>query len=119
VESLDEFFAGLGAAVVPLWRGAGVKLKTLSFMSAGVPVVGTPVAVEGLQVQHGRHCLVADDPAELAACVRELVADVDAARRIGAEGRRLVEAGYTWPAVGASFCDAVAQAASGASAKRA
>jgi glycosyltransferase involved in cell wall biosynthesis len=111
VDDLDVFFAQLGAAVVPLWHGAGVKLKTLAFMAAGVPVVGTSVAVEGLDVEHRRDCLVAEDPGGLAAGLRNLVADVEAARRIGAEGRRLVAHGYSWPSVGARFREAVERAA--------
>ena len=103
VESLDDLFAELSAAVVPLWLGAGVKLKTLTFMAAGVPVVGTPVALEGIEAVHGRHCLVAEEPAGLAAAARELVEDPAAARRLGAEGRKLVTRDHSWPAVGAGF----------------
>jgi glycosyltransferase involved in cell wall biosynthesis len=111
VDRLEDLFAQLGAAVVPLWRGAGVKLKTLAFMAAGVPVVGTPVAVEGLEVEHGRHCLVAEDPVGLAGCLRELVADVDAAQRLGAAGRLLVAETYNWTSAGGRFREAVERAA--------
>lgn len=111
VERLDELFSQLGAAVVPLWRGAGVKLKTLTFMAAGVPVVGTPVAVEGIEAQDGRHCLVAEEPARLAEAARSLVDDVSAARRIGAAGRRLVAESYSWPAVGSRFREVVERVA--------
>ena len=111
VERLSELFPQLGAAVVPLWRGAGVKLKTLTFMAAGVPVAGTTVAMEGIQAEDGRHCLVAEEPAGLAEAARSLVDDVSAARRIGAEGRRLVAESYSWPAVGARFREVVERTA--------
>jgi glycosyltransferase involved in cell wall biosynthesis len=103
VDDLDGLFARLGVAVVPIWRGAGVKLKTLTFMAAGVPVVGTPAAVEGIDGQDGNHFLVAEDPAGLAEGIRRVVSDAELARRLGAGGRELVRERYSWPAVGARF----------------
>ena len=107
VEDLGGFFARLGAAVVPLWQGAGVKLKTLAFMGAGVPVAGTPVAVEGIEVEDGRHCLIADDPAGLASALRSILADRDNSRRMGAEARSLIAEGYTWRTIGPQFTKVV------------
>jgi glycosyltransferase involved in cell wall biosynthesis len=107
VERLDEFLGCLDAAVVPLWSGAGVKLKTLTFMAAGVAVAATPVALEGIEAEHGRHCLVAHDPGGLAAAVRDLVADVERARLLAAEARDLVKQRYTWRSVGPRFVSAV------------
>jgi len=39
---------GVSAGVIPVWSGAGVKLKTLTMISLGIPVVATPVALEGI-----------------------------------------------------------------------
>ena len=103
VDDLDALFARLGVAVVPIWRGAGVKLKTLTFMAAGLPVVGTPSAVEGIDGRDGEHFLVSEDPVGLADGVRRVAADPALARRLGAEGRQLVSADYSWTAVGARF----------------
>lgn len=107
VEDLGGFLEGLEAAVVPLWHGAGVKVKTLTFLGAGVPVAATPVAVEGIEVEHGRDCLVAEDPPGLSAALREILTDPELARRLGAQGHRLVSAEYTWETVGPAFLDAV------------
>ena len=37
VDDLDQVFAGAAAAVTPLWAGAGIKMKTLTFIAAGLP----------------------------------------------------------------------------------
>jgi glycosyltransferase involved in cell wall biosynthesis len=116
VDRLDDFFAGLAAAVVPLWQGAGVKLKTLTFMGAGIPVAATSVAVEGIAIESGRHCIVADDPAGLSRALREIVSNEDLGRGIGAEARQLVSEHYTWDHVGPRFVDVVQQTAMGAKA---
>ncbi|MDQ0145991.1 glycosyltransferase family 4 protein [Pseudarthrobacter niigatensis] len=48
VAELDEVFENAAAGVVPIWAGAGVKLKTLTMMSRGLPVVSTPSGMEGI-----------------------------------------------------------------------
>lgn len=112
VPDLGDFMAGLDAAVVPLWQGAGVKLKTLSFMAAGVPVAATPVALEGIEGEDGHHYAQAGDPAGLATWLRHLVENPGAARQIGAAGRELVAERYVWERVGPRFVEAVERAAS-------
>jgi Glycosyl transferases group 1 len=47
-DNLSEALSGVAYAIVPVWSGAGVKLKTLTFMSLGVPVVSTPLGMEGI-----------------------------------------------------------------------
>jgi glycosyltransferase involved in cell wall biosynthesis len=110
VEDLDGFLAGLSAAVVPLWSGAGVKMKTLMFLGAGVPVAATPVALEGIEVESGRHCEVAESPAGLAIAVQALLDDQGRARQMGAAARELVAERYTWTVVGPRFREAVERA---------
>ena len=47
------------AAVIPLWSGAGVKLKTLTLMNLGLPVAATHVAMEG--IDHRAVLVTSDD----------------------------------------------------------
>jgi hypothetical protein len=47
------------AAVIPLWSGAGVKLKTLTLMNLGLPIAATSVAMEG--IDHGAALVTSDD----------------------------------------------------------
>lgn len=48
VEDLQEQYARAAVCVVPLFKGAGVKFKTLEALMAGVPVVTTAVGAEGI-----------------------------------------------------------------------
>lgn len=72
VADLEAFLADRRVAVAPLRYGAGVKGKMLTAMAAGLPVVATTVAAEGLDLRHGITCLKADDAEALAAAVLEL-----------------------------------------------
>jgi glycosyltransferase involved in cell wall biosynthesis len=99
VDDLRGLLATAAVAVVPLWEGAGVKLKTLTFLGAGIPTVATPVAVEGLGARNGEHCLIAEHPGELAADILRLLDDPDLAHRLGGAGAALVRETMTWDAV--------------------
>ena len=46
-----ELFSHCTLAIAPLLQGAGVKFKVLEALAAGVPVIGTPVACEGITEQ--------------------------------------------------------------------
>lgn len=69
---LEPFLGDRRLAVAPLRYGAGVKGKMLTAMAAGLPVVATTVAAEGLALRHGVTFLRGDDAEGLAAAVLEL-----------------------------------------------
>jgi glycosyltransferase involved in cell wall biosynthesis len=62
-------------SVAPLRFGAGVKGKVGESMAAGLPAVCTPMAVEGMELVHGRHVLVATDATGFAEQVLALLDD--------------------------------------------
>jgi GT2 family glycosyltransferase len=66
VENLKELFDENCVFVAPLRFGAGVKGKTLEAMKLGIPVVGTPVAFQGIPIQNGREALVGENEKEIA-----------------------------------------------------
>ena len=76
-------------------------LKIYEYMAAGLPVVASDVGDLAQVVRHGETGLICppDDPAALAAALAELARDRRAARRMGAEGRRIVLRDHTWSGV--------------------
>jgi glycosyltransferase involved in cell wall biosynthesis len=67
VEDLQDLFDAVRVFACPLRVGAGVKGKVASAMAYGLPVVSTPVGVEGTTLSHGHDVLVAEAPADFAA----------------------------------------------------
>lgn len=45
---LQDVVQDAGVAIVPVWAGAGVKLKTLTLIGLDLPLIATPAALEGL-----------------------------------------------------------------------
>ncbi|HXY27767.1 MAG TPA: glycosyltransferase, partial [Acidimicrobiales bacterium] len=79
-------------SVAPLRYGAGMKGKVGEALAAGLPVVLTSVAAEGMALVDGRHALVADTPEEFAAAVARLHTDPELWTRLRDAGRAHVDA---------------------------
>jgi glycosyltransferase involved in cell wall biosynthesis len=98
VEDLAAELARSSVAVVPIWHGAGTRLKVLESMAAARPIAGTPLGVSGIGFEHDRHGLVAEAPVDLAAAVLTMLRDRELARGLAADARRLAER-YRWSRV--------------------
>jgi glycosyltransferase involved in cell wall biosynthesis len=77
----------------------GLGLAVLEASAAGLPVVVGRSGGTGDAVRDGRTGLLvhAEDPAELAGALVELLRDRDRARAMGRAGRRWVAESWTWP----------------------
>lgn len=86
-ESAEAFVPG-SILAVPLRIASGVRIKVLEAWARGVPVVGTPAALAGLDAEDGREALIAGDPASFAAALARLHREPCLAARLVEEGRR-------------------------------
>jgi len=60
VEDLTLLLSEMRVSVAPLRYGAGIKGKIGTALAVGLPVVATPIAVEGMSLTDGENILVAD-----------------------------------------------------------
>lgn len=108
-EALAGFYRRATLAVVPLRIGAGVKLKVLEAMARGVPVVTTPVGVQGLPGVED--CVrVGSDADAVAAGIAALAADPAEGRRLAARAREYVRVHYPADGVRRALQEALARA---------
>jgi glycosyltransferase involved in cell wall biosynthesis len=77
VPDLTSHLAGARATIAPLRWGAGFKGKVATSIAHGVPAVVTPVAAEGMDLEHGAQVLIAADPRSLAEGLLTLLEDDD------------------------------------------
>ena len=99
-------------SVAPLRYGAGVKGKVNLSMAYGVPTVISAVAAEGMHLVDRRDTLIADDPADFAAAVVELVESPDLWECLSRNGRASVRAHFSVEAVASRIDDLLALAPS-------
>jgi glycosyltransferase involved in cell wall biosynthesis len=75
VSDIDAELRAADVVVVPVRYGGGTRVKLLEAFAYRVPAVSTTVGCEGLDADHGRHLLVADEPEALAAACISVVRD--------------------------------------------
>jgi len=93
----------------PLRFGAGIKLKLIDTMAAGLPFVTTPTGAEGLGLGDLEDILVAEDPAALAGRALDLYCDADLWSRVQTELLDHVEERFGRPRFRRTLIEAFAQ----------
>lgn len=96
VPDMHPHLAGATLAVAPMRAGSGQLLKILEAMATGTPVVATRLGASGLDVEEGRHLLLAETAEDFVTQISRLFADAELGARLGLESRALVEDRYTW-----------------------
>lgn len=98
VDDADVFRSSLDVMVIPLLSGGGMKLKTLDAMASGVPFVSTPIGTEGIHVEDGVHCFIAEKPEEFIKKLDTLLND-DSVRSVMVNNAfNRVQEMYSWRA---------------------
>ncbi|MCL4538729.1 MAG: glycosyltransferase family 4 protein [Bacteroidetes bacterium] len=106
VDDFNKFGAMASVAVIPLRIGSGIRIKLLELMALGMAIVSTSVGAEGIDVQDGKHLLLADSPEEFADKIVLLNSSPDLRRDLGENARKLVSEKYTWDSVGRKLIEA-------------
>lgn len=85
-----------GVFISPVRMGSGLRVKILEAMAAGVPVVTTTNAAEGIPVQSGVNAMVADDPIIMADAIELLLDDPMLCRTMAKHARAMVMERFNW-----------------------
>jgi sugar transferase (PEP-CTERM/EpsH1 system associated) len=99
VADVRPYLARSAVAVVPLRLARGVQNKVLEALAMARACVASPQALAGLVgagVRPGTHLLSASSADEWVEAVGRLLDDADLRQRLGAAGRRHVEARHRW-----------------------
>jgi glycosyltransferase involved in cell wall biosynthesis len=81
VPSVAEYLRDASVVVVPLRIGGGTRLKIFEAMAMGKAIVSTSIGAEGLEVQSGRDCMLADDAAAFTQAILLLLRDAKLRRK--------------------------------------
>lgn len=96
---LDHCRVGLA----PLRFGAGIKGKVNACMAAGIPVVATACAAEGMRLHDGEDILIAEDADAFAAAVERLYLDPALWHRLSLAGLENVSRYFSFGATRAAL----------------
>ena len=96
VDDVREYLEKVKVFVAPIRLGKGFRGKILEAMAMGIPVVSTRLGAEGMAVQNRDNVMLAESPQEFIESTEELFQDGELCRKIGLNGRQLVEKNYSW-----------------------
>jgi glycosyltransferase involved in cell wall biosynthesis len=92
-------FDGIAVGLMPLdddpWARGKCAFKAIQYMALGIPAVASPVGANREVIRDGETGFLPADEREWVETLDRLLADPALARRIGAAGRREIEARYS------------------------
>lgn len=77
--------------VCPMRVGSGIKNKLLEAMACGAPIVATPLATAGIEIERGVHALVEHQASRIASAISDVLDDPHLRTRLGRAARELAE----------------------------
>lgn len=76
------YTSSMNLMIAPLFSGSGMRIKIIESMSAGIPVVASPVAATGLPVKDGKDIMIAGSSEKFSNSIVTLLTDDNLAEEI-------------------------------------
>lgn len=95
VDSVLPYLFQARVALTPLKSEGGPHIKVLEAGIVGIPIVSTTMGAEGLDVEHEKHLLIADEPEVFAEAIMQVLRDEVLATTLVDNCKKLVEEQYT------------------------
>lgn len=73
VDDLNEYFSTCMCLVAPLLLGAGIKIKILEAMYAGIPTLTNDIGIEGIPAKDKEDYFFCDSPEQYASVIKDIV----------------------------------------------
>jgi O-antigen biosynthesis protein len=118
VVELAPLLRATRVSIAPLRFGAGVKGKINEAMNFGIPVVATSLAIEGMHLQPGLDCLVADDADAFAQAIVQIYRNRDQWASLSQRGVASVAKYFSFEAARAALTQALGSPQDGSNASR-
>ncbi len=96
VDDLNHLFNQVDIALAPLITGSGTRLKILDYMAAGIPVIGTDLSVEGLELDIKKYMIVENDFSKYPNAIETLYNDTSLVTRLSVSARKYVSKERNW-----------------------
>jgi glycosyltransferase involved in cell wall biosynthesis len=95
VEDVRDYLSQAKVAVVPLQVAAGFRSRTVEVLAMRVPIVGTHMALDSIQMEHGKQGYISDVDEEMAAYAATLLVDDVLQARIADACRQFALVNYS------------------------
>ncbi len=94
VEHVEDYLSKAMCLVAPLVFGAGVKIKVLESLSAGIPVLTNAVGIEGIHAKNGKEFFLCTTEEEYEKCIRKLLSGEIDMETVSEKGKNFIRSYY-------------------------
>ncbi len=91
-----EYLKSFSVVIVPLLSGSGMRVKVIESMALGKCIITTSIGAEGIDVQHYKNIIVANQPSEWLKELENLIKNPTFAIQLGEKAREFVKEHYEW-----------------------
>lgn len=99
VEDIRYAFKSADLLLAPVFSGKGTRYKILEAMACSTPVVASKIAVEGLDVENGKHVLTSNNAEELAELTIKVLTNQQLWHQLSMSGKKFVQDHYDWQSI--------------------
>jgi glycosyltransferase involved in cell wall biosynthesis len=100
VEDVRPYLAQAAVGICPLRYGSGTRIKIMTYMAAGLPVVSTNKGAEGVTYTNGHDIIMTDNPREFAESILKFLTNRGYRDDIARNGRSFISQNYDWNIIG-------------------
>jgi glycosyltransferase involved in cell wall biosynthesis len=79
-----------------LFVGAGIRIKILEAMAAGLPVIASSISAEGIQASREDGLIICDEADQFIAEISALIMNTEEAKRLGENARSFILENHSW-----------------------
>ena len=99
IDGVKEAYQTSGILLAPLYGPGGTRLKILGAMASNLPVVTTPIGIEGIDAENNQSVLVGNSEEQLAKMAVKLLQDKNLYKKIAENARKLIKEKYSYKAI--------------------
>lgn len=96
VEDMNAMLNTASMYVAPLFVGAGIRIKILEAMAAGLPVIASSISAEGIQAGREEGLIICDDADQFIREISRLITYPQEAKQLGERARTFIMGHHSW-----------------------
>ena len=103
VKDIQQEIMDKHVLIVPLRIGSGMRVKIIEMLAIGKIVVSTSIGKEGIDVENGKHILIADDRKEFIKIIKDIFENRVDSKNIIINARNTMKEKYSWEKISNEF----------------
>ena len=98
IQDINKVFRGVRVCIVPVTIGGGMRVKILTYMASGIPIISTKVAASG--IHYKQFLNIANNPVEFANKIIKITGDLPKSINQGKQAYQEALRDHSWREIG-------------------